>query len=117
MANKKINKPSFRKQAPDIIDTAELKMKYFTDEEINKLLSVYQTQIDAGVQTIMVSHSSVNGVKMHENAKYLQYLKNEMGFKVNETILTISLSKILIDYFFNKNYLVFLRCSWWWFKN
>lgn len=61
-----------------IIDRGDAKL---TDEEINKLLSVYQAQIDAGVQTIMVSHSSVNGVKMHENAKYLQYLKNEMGFK------------------------------------
>lgn len=52
-----------------------------TDEEIDALLKVYQSQIDAGVQTIMVSHSAVNGVKMHENAKYLQYLKNEMGFE------------------------------------
>lgn len=52
-----------------------------TDEEITKLLSVYQAQIDAGVQTMMISHSSINGVKMHENAKYIQYLKNDMGFK------------------------------------
>ena len=52
-----------------------------TDEEINKLLSVYQAQIDAGVQTIMVSYSSLNGVKMHENGKYIWKLKNEMGFK------------------------------------
>ncbi len=52
-----------------------------TDEEIEKLLSVYAAQIDAGVQTIMISHSALNGVKMHENAKYIQYLKNEMGFE------------------------------------
>lgn len=52
-----------------------------SDDEIAELLSVYQAQIDAGVQTIMISHSAVNGVKMHENAKYIQYLKNEMGFK------------------------------------
>lgn len=51
------------------------------DAEIDQLLSVYQQLIDAGVQTIMVSHSSVNGVKMHENEQYLQYLKNDMGFK------------------------------------
>ena len=51
------------------------------DDEINDLLSVYQAQIDAGAQTIMISHSSVNGVKMHENAQYIQKLKNEMGFK------------------------------------
>ena len=52
-----------------------------TQEEIEKLLAVYQAQIDAGVQTIMISHSSLNGLKMHENAKYIQYLKNEMGFR------------------------------------
>lgn len=52
-----------------------------SEDEISDLLSVYQAQIDAGVQTIMVSHSSVNGVKMHENSEYIQRLKNEMGFK------------------------------------
>ena len=52
-----------------------------TDAEIAQLLSVYQAQIEAGAQTIMVSFSSLNGVKMHENRKYLDYLKNEMGFK------------------------------------
>ena len=52
-----------------------------TEEEIARLLAVYQAQIDAGAQTIMVSFSSLNGVKMHENKKYLDYLKNEMGFK------------------------------------
>ena len=52
-----------------------------TDAEIEELLSVYQAQIDAGVQTIMISHSSLNGIKMHENAQYIQYLKNEMGFE------------------------------------
>lgn len=51
-----------------------------TDEEIDELLSVYQELIDAGAQTIMISHSSLNGVKMHENAEYIQKLKNEMGF-------------------------------------
>ena len=52
-----------------------------SDEEINELLSVYQNLIDNGVQTIMISHSSLNGVKMHENKKYIDYLKNEMGFE------------------------------------
>lgn len=51
-----------------------------SDDEIAELLQVYQAQIDAGVQTIMITHSSLNGVKMHENTKYIQYLKNEMGF-------------------------------------
>ena len=52
-----------------------------TEEEIERLLAVYQAQIDAGAQTIMVSFSSLNGVKMHENRQYLSRLKNEMGFQ------------------------------------
>ncbi len=52
-----------------------------SEEEISQLLSVYQAQIDAGVQTIMISFSSLNGVKMHENKQYIDMLKNEMGFQ------------------------------------
>ncbi len=52
-----------------------------TDAEIDELLKVYQAQIDAGVQTIMISHSSLNGVKMHENGEYIMKLKDEMGFE------------------------------------
>lgn len=52
-----------------------------TDEEIKELLDVYQELVDTGIQTIMLSHSSLNGVKMHENKKYIDYLKNEMGFE------------------------------------
>ena len=52
-----------------------------SDEQITELLSVYQAQIDAGAQTIMISFSSLNGVKMHENKQYIDLLKNEMGFK------------------------------------
>ena len=51
------------------------------DEQIAELLSVYQAQIDAGVKTIMISHSSLNGLKMHENKKYIDVLKNDMGFE------------------------------------
>lgn len=51
------------------------------EKQISELLSVYQAQIDAGVRTIMISHSSLNGVKMHENTKYIDLLKKEMGFK------------------------------------
>ena len=32
-----------------------------TDDEINELLKVYQAQIDAGVQTIMISHVFMTG--------------------------------------------------------
>ena len=52
-----------------------------TGDEIDELLSVYQAQIDAGAQSIMISHSSLNGVKMHENKEYIMKLKDEMGFE------------------------------------
>ncbi len=52
-----------------------------TDAEISEQLEVYQSLIDAGVQTIMISHSSLNGVKMHENKEYIMKLKDEMGFE------------------------------------
>lgn len=52
-----------------------------TDAEIAEQLELYQSLIDAGVQTIMISHSSLNGVKMHENKEYIMKLKDEMGFK------------------------------------
>lgn len=52
-----------------------------TDAEIKELLKVYQAQIEAGVQVIMVSYSSLNGKKMHENAEYIGKLRSEMGFK------------------------------------
>jgi beta-glucosidase len=52
-----------------------------SDDEIKELLAVYQAQIDAGVKTIMISHSALNGLKMHENKEYIEKLKNEMGFE------------------------------------
>lgn len=52
-----------------------------TDGEIKDLLKVYQAVVDAGVKTIMISHSSLNGTKMHANEKYISLLKNEMGFQ------------------------------------
>ena len=51
------------------------------EDKINELLNVYKEMVDAGVKTIMISHSAVNGVKMHENKKYIDILKNEMGFE------------------------------------
>lgn len=61
-----------------LIDRGDAKI---SDDKIKELLSVYQAEIDAGVQTIMVSHSALNGVKMHENKEYIMKLKDEMGFK------------------------------------
>lgn len=53
-----------------------------TDAEIEALLAVYQAQIDSGAQSLMVSHSALNGVKMHENRHYLiDVLRGQMGFK------------------------------------
>ena len=52
-----------------------------SDPEIDALLDVYRAEIEAGAQTIMISHSSLNGVKMHENKKYIDILKNDMGFE------------------------------------
>ena len=51
------------------------------EEQIKELLAIYQAQIDAGVKTIMISHSSLNGIKMHENQQYISLLKKEMGFE------------------------------------
>ena len=52
-----------------------------TEEQIKDQLSIYQALIDEGVMVIMLSHSSLNGTKMHENEKYISYLKKDMGFK------------------------------------
>ena len=51
-----------------------------SDEEIKNLLSVYKSMVDTGVKTVMLSHSSLNGTKMHENAKYINVLKTDLGF-------------------------------------
>lgn len=47
----------------------------------DELLTPYQEAIDAGVRTVMVSFSSINGVKTHED-KYLitDVLKGDLGF-------------------------------------
>ncbi len=47
-----------------LIDRGDARL---SEAEIQDLLKVYQAQIDAGVKTIMISHSSVNGIKMHAN--------------------------------------------------
>ena len=63
---------------PGLLDRGDARI---SDEQIQALLSVYQAQIDAGVQTIMISFSSLNGLKMHENKQYIDILKNDMGFQ------------------------------------
>ncbi len=61
-----------------IIDRGDAQM---SQEEIDEQLAVYKALIDAGVQSIMVAHSSLWGTKMHENAEYLKILKEDYGFK------------------------------------
>ena len=61
-----------------LIDRGDARL---SDEQIREQLSIYQALVDEGVQVIMLSHSSLNGVKMHENEKYISILKNDMGFK------------------------------------
>ena len=65
------------KDQPRLMDRGDTRL---SEDEIAQLLSAYQAQIDAGAQTIMISFSSLNGVKMHENKPYIDLLKNEMGF-------------------------------------
>ena len=65
------------RDTPRLIDRGDARL---SNMEIAQLLSVYKAQIDTGVQTIMISFSSLNGVKMHENKQYIDLLKNRMGF-------------------------------------
>ena len=51
-----------------------------SDEEIEAEMAVYRHLIESGAQTVMVSYSSLNGTKMHENTEYLQRLKKETNF-------------------------------------
>lgn len=60
-------------QGDAIISEKELKDYY---------ISIYKEAVDAGVKSIMVSYSSVNGVKNHANKNLIQkVLKDNMGFK------------------------------------
>lgn len=52
-----------------------------TDDEINQNLELYGALVDAGVQTIMISHTSLNGTKMHENQEIIGRLRDEYGFE------------------------------------
>lgn len=62
------------------IDQGETKV---SKEEFEKIhLSVYKEAVKAGVKSVMVSFSSFEGTKMHENKHLIQdVLKGEMGFK------------------------------------
>lgn len=64
--------------ADSLIDRGDARL---SEDEINELLSIYKAQVDAGVRSIMISHSSLNGVRMHENKKYIDILRNDLGFE------------------------------------
>ncbi len=63
-----------------LIDRGDAAMSEGTFRALH--LAQYKRLVDEGVQCVMVSFSSYNGLKMHEN-KYLitDVLKNEFGFK------------------------------------
>lgn len=51
-------------------------------KELDGLLSIYQSLIDAGVPSIMVNHGSVNGIKMHMHKELItDTLKGKMNFQ------------------------------------
>jgi beta-glucosidase len=54
-----------------------------TDQQIRDIhLPPYQEAIEAGVDTIMISYSSIRGTKMHGSYYWIQtVLKDEMGFE------------------------------------
>ena len=64
-------------EGDNLIDRGDAQM---TEEQIQKCLAVYKELVDAGVPTIMLSHSSLNGVKMHENKEMIDRLRSELGF-------------------------------------
>lgn len=52
------------------------------DDLIDLHLSLYQEAIDAGVKSIMISYSSLNGLRMHQHKHLItDVLKSEMGFE------------------------------------
>jgi beta-glucosidase len=56
--------------------------KYTEDELLATDLSMYKAAVDAGVQTVMASYHSIQGLKMHANKRLLtDVLKGELGFK------------------------------------
>lgn len=54
-----------------------------TEQQVLDLdLQMYKAAVDAGVQTVMASYNSIQGLKMHANKRLLtDVLKGELGFK------------------------------------
>jgi beta-glucosidase len=47
------------------------------EAQTTALIDVYKELIASGAMSIMVSHSAVNGVKMHENKEYIDIIKKD----------------------------------------
>jgi beta-glucosidase len=53
----------------------------YTDEEIQKYIKPYKEAIKAGARTVMVTYSSINGLKTHGDYHLItEVLKGELGF-------------------------------------
>jgi beta-glucosidase len=63
-----------------LLDQGDAKI---SQDELDKYyISVYNEAVIAGIKSIMVSYSSVNGIKNHANRNLIQnVLKNDIGFK------------------------------------
>ena len=51
------------------------------EKQIARQMETYKKLSDVGAQVIMITHSAVNGVKMHENKDLILRFKEESGFK------------------------------------
>ena len=67
-------------KTPGYLDQGDTRI---SEEEFYEMhLNQYKRLIDNGAMTVMASYSSFNGVKMHENYRYLtEVLKNEWQFR------------------------------------
>ena len=65
-------------EGDNIIDRGEATL---SEKEMEKQKAIYQSLIDSGCRSIMISHSALNGVKMHANKHMItDVLKGEMKF-------------------------------------
>ena len=61
-------------------------------EEIH--MPAYLDSIRKGVATIMISYSSLNGIRMHANYDLITgYLKNTLKFEVNTLLILLPLDE------------------------
>ena len=68
------------KKTPGLLDQGDVRL---SEEEFFRLhLEQYKKAVEDGALNVMASYSSFNGVKMHENRRFLtEILKEEWGFR------------------------------------